>query len=163
MGKILLLFLFCSVLVAQDIKGFWKTINENTGKPECILAIYPYKDKYYGRIIGTYDETGKVADTIYAPKGRAEGIPGNPFYCGLDILWDLHERGDVYKGKIVDPRKGNVYKAEVWVDNGNLIVRGKLLFFGRSETWLPTVDADFPSGFKKPDVSKFVPVIPDVE
>jgi uncharacterized protein (DUF2147 family) len=164
MKKILLLLTFCTALFAQEIKGLWKTVDENTGHSQCVLAIYPYQGKYYGRIIGTYDEkTGKMTDTIYDPKGRAEGVPGNPFYCGLDILWDLIDRGSKYKGKIVDPRKGNVYKAEVWVEGGNLIVRGKWLFLGRSQTWLPTTDADFPAGFKKPDTSKFVPVIPDVD
>ncbi|MGE5195811.1 MAG: DUF2147 domain-containing protein [Anaerolineae bacterium] len=165
--KIALFSLFCiltlcTTLIAEDIAGFWKSINDKSGKPESIIAIYKYQDKYYGRIIGTFDDAGKMDDSIYNPKGRAPGVKGNPFYCGMDIIWDLHHKGSKYKGKILDPQKGNVYNAQLWVKNGNLIVRGEILFFGRNETWPPAVDSDFPRGFKKPDVAKFDPLIPEV-
>ena len=148
--------------MAQDILGFWKTIHEKTGKPQCIVAIYEYQDKYYGRIVSTYDENGVMKETINAPQERAVGIIGKPFYCGLDLIWNL-KKGSKCKGKIVDPKKGNIYRAELWVEEGNLIVRGKLLCFGRNQTWVPALDSDFPANFKKPDVTKFVPVIPEVD
>jgi uncharacterized protein (DUF2147 family) len=163
LGSFFCLVILCGKVAAQGIGGFWKSVDENTGKPRCIMAVYEYADKYYGRIIGTYDENGKMTDTIYTPKGRAEGVNGNPYFCGLDIIWDLRDRGSVYKGKILDPEKGNVYKAELWVEDGSLVVRGKLLFFGRSQIWPAVTAADFPKGFKKPDLAKFVPVIPDVD
>jgi len=45
MKKICLIciLVFCSGLRAQDIQGFWKTIDEKTGKPKCIVAIYEYQ------------------------------------------------------------------------------------------------------------------------
>jgi len=153
---------FCSGLIAQDILGFWKTIDEKSGKPQCVVAIYEYENKYYGRIVGTFDKKGVMNETLEAPKDRAPGVIGKPFYCGLDLIWNL-KKGSKCKGKIVDPKKGNIYRAEVWVEDGNLIVRGKLLCFGRNQTWLPASDEDFPSTFKKPDVTKFVPVIPEVD
>jgi len=161
MKKLLVAFicLFCATLSAADILGFWKSVNEDTGKAQCVVAIYKYQNMYYGRIIGTYDDKGHMNDTIYEPKDRAPGVSGSPFYCGLDLIWDLRDRGSRYKGQIMDPQEGKVYKAEVWNEDGNLIVRGKLLFFGRSQTWLPTTAKDFPKGFKKPDTSQFVPVI----
>ena len=149
-------------LFAQSIGGFWKTVNEETGLAQCVIAVYEYENLYYGRIIGTYDSVGNMTDDIYQPKERAPGVLGNPFYCGLDIIWNLRDDGARYKGKILDPEKGNVYNAELWVNEGNLIVRGKFLFFGRNQTWLPAVDADFPKGFKKPDRSKLIPAIPEV-
>ncbi len=152
--------LFCSSLLAEKIDGFWKSLNNDTKKPECMVAIYPYKGLYYGRIVATYDKDGKIKETIYDPKERAPGLPGHPYYCGLDLVWDLQDFGSRYKGKVVDPEKGNVYNAEVWIENGNLILRGKLMFFGQSRTWVPATDKDFSLGFKKPNVSEFVPVIP---
>lgn len=148
---------------AQDIVGYWKTINENTNKPESIVAIYEYQGKYYGRLISSFDPTGKKNDNIYNPKDRAPGVVGNPYYMGLDFIWDLKKDGDRYRGKILDPEKGNIYNAEIWVEDGNLIVRGKIFFFGRNQTWPPAQPSDFPPGFKMPDTSKFVPVIPNVE
>lgn len=163
MKKIILaLFSFCALFAADDIRGYWKSIDEDSGKAQCVVAVYPYNNKYYGRIIGTFDDQGKMTESIYAPKDRAPGIVGNPFYCGLDLIWNLRDKGERFKGKIVDPKKGNIYTAELWVEDGNLIVRGELFIFGRSQTWLPAKESDFPKGFKKPDVAKFVPVIPEV-
>jgi uncharacterized protein (DUF2147 family) len=145
----------------DGIGGLWKSIDEKTGKPQCVVAIYNYQGVYYGRIIGTYDDAGRMKETIYNPQGRAPGVVGSPFYCGLDFIWGLKNEGDAkYAGRIMDPEKGSVYHAELWVQNGNLIVRGELLFFGRNQTWLPALKTDFPKGFKFPDTSKFTPTIP---
>jgi uncharacterized protein (DUF2147 family) len=154
---------FCSAYAGDDIRGFWKSVSSDTGKPECMVAVYEYKGLTYGRMIATFDDDGNIADTIYAPRKRAPGIVGNPFYCGLDFIFNLQDDGSKYKGKIVDPREGNVYKAELWIEGSNLIVRGKLLMFGRSETWLPVYESKFPKGLKVPDVKKFVPSIPEVD
>ena len=159
------LFSFSSALVAQDIVGFWKTIDDETGKAESIVAVYEYQGKYYGRIVATYDENGNINATMYAPGQRAPGVIGNPFYAGLDIIWNLQNDGSRYTdGKILDPEHGRVYGAELWVNNnGDLVVRGKLLFFGRNQTWPPAQDNDFPSNFRKPDLTAFVPSIPRVK
>jgi uncharacterized protein (DUF2147 family) len=169
MRKQTLLGLLCMLLcwnvafAIEDIAGFWKTVNEKTGKAESVVAVYKYKDMYYGRIIGTFDENGNMTDNIYHPIERAPGVVGHPFYSGLDIIWNLRPSGSKFKGKILDPEKGNKYNAELWVEKGILVVRGKVLFFGRSQKWPPMADSDFPPDFKKPDVNEFVPVIPQVE
>jgi len=162
MKKILcLLAVFSQFLFADDdVGGFWKNMNEDTGLIQCVLAMYPYEGQYYARIVATYDDDGKMKDNIYHPKEKAPGIAGNRDYCGLDFIWDLDDSGMVYKGKIIDPRKGGIYNAEVWRDGADLIIRGKLMFFGKNTTWLPVSKEDFPANFKMPDVSTFVPVIP---
>ena len=160
--SLLFLFLTNAVFGSDDISGFWKTINEQ-GEAQCIIAVYDYDDVYYGRIIGSFDEKGVMDDSIYNPKKRAPGVVGEPFYSGLDIIWGLVDTGVKFKGKILDPEKGNVYNSELWIDNGNLVVRGKYLVFGRSQTWLPAANSDFPKGFKKPDLMELVPSIPEVK
>ncbi len=156
------LAVFSQLLAADDISGFWKSMNDDTGVIQCVVAVYSYEEKYYGRIISTYDAEGKMKDSIYHPEDRAPGVLGNPPYCGLDLVWDLEDSGAIYKGKIIDPQKGNIYNSEVWTDDGNLIIRGKLLFFGRNTIWYPVSKDDFPAKFKMPDVSTFIPVIPQV-
>ncbi len=157
-------FLCLKAVAAEAITGFWKTVDSKTKKPQSIIAIYEYQGKYYGRLIGSYDDDGVMRDTIYSPQGRAPGVVGNPYYCGMDILWNLKDDDDdgTYQGKIIDPREGDVYSAEVWVKGVNLIVRGEVFIFGKNITWPPATAADFPKGFKKPNVKKFVPVIPQV-
>lgn len=157
---ILSLFVFTKSLVfSDDIQGFWKTVSEE-GVVQSIIAVYEYEDLRYGRIIATYGENGKIEDSIYKPIKRAPGVVGNPFYCGLDIIFDLVESTWVYKGRILDPEHGKIYKAELWTEAGDLIVRGKLLMFGRSQKWFPLKKEDIPEGFKLPDLKSFVPSIP---
>ena len=155
------LFSLSFLFGAEDIRGFWKTINEE-GVAQCIIAVYEHEEVYYGRIIGSFDDDGEMRDSIYHPVKKAPGVIGNPPYSGLDIIFNLIDSGSKFKGRILDPEKGNVYKAELWIDGENLIVRGKLFVFGRSQEWLPALDADFPKDFKKPDLKAMVPKIPEV-
>ena len=160
MKYILCLLLLSSALFAADnIQGFWKTVNEE-GEAQCIIAVYEYKGLYYGRIIATFGSQGKIDDSIYKPVKRAPGVVGNPYYSGLDIIWDLVDSGSKFKGKILDPEQGNVYKSELWLDGQNLIVRGKLFVFGRSQQWLAVTKKDLPVGFKLPDLKTLIPSIP---
>ena len=160
---LVLFFVFCtSLFSAEPIVGFWKTVDDETGQPRCIVAIYEYQGLCYGRIIGSFDSKGKMDDSIYNPVKRSPGMAGHPFYSGLDIIWSLADRGSKFKGKILDPEHGDVYNSELWIEDGNLVVRGKLFVFGKSQTWFPATKADFPAGFKIPDLKKLVPSIPEV-
>ncbi|HSX13807.1 MAG TPA: DUF2147 domain-containing protein [Chlamydiales bacterium] len=157
---ILSFLLFTNALTAgNDIQGFWKTINEE-GVAQSIIAIYKYQGIGYGRIIATFDAfTGKIKESIYHPVERAPGLVGDPFYCGLDIIWDLEASAWAYKGKIMDPEHGRVYKAEIWTEMGDLIVRGKLAMFGRNQKWYQITPNDLTPDFKLPDPKSFVPII----
>ena len=146
----------------EDISGFWKTIDDKTGQARSVIAIYESGGFYYGKIIGSFDDHGKIKDSIYAPVGRAPGLVGQPFYSGLDIIWYLVDTGNQFKGKILDPEHGKVYNAELWIEHGDLVVRGKLLMFGRSQTWVRAKESDFPKGFKLPDLKSLTPAVPDV-
>lgn len=154
-----------SIFADADIKGLWTAMDDATGKPGCIVSMYEYQGKFFGRIIAIYDD--KKPDELYGtidnPKKRAPGIKGHPFYSGLDLVYNLVRHGSKYVGNIVDPRKGDVYNAEVWREGKNLIVRGKLWIFGRNQTWYPVDEKKLPKDFKVPDSSTFVPKIPEAK
>lgn len=155
------LLLFCCSLMARDIGGFWLTMDEKTNKPSSIVAIYPYQGQYYGRIIGSFNDKGEIDDSIYAPKGRATGLPGKPYYSGFDFVYHAtYEGGGRFAGYVMDPRDGKIYNAELWRKGTDLIMRGELFMFGSSRVWPPCPDNLFNDKFKKPDLSTFVPVIP---
>lgn len=156
---VLVLNLFAN---STDIRGFWRTIDENTGKARSVVAIYEYQGKYYGRIVLTFDDKTPpgIKETLAFHKETAPGVLGNPPYIGLDFIWNLQKEGDKYiRGRIMDPEKGKTYDAKLWKENGNLIVRGELFIFGRNQTWVPAQESDF-AQVGKPDSNTFVPKIP---
>ena len=157
MLKILAFLLLSVGLVAQDITGFWMTMDDRTHRPSSVIAIYPYKGRYFGRIIGSFNREGELQDTIYNPLNRTPGIAGNPYYSGLDIVWTGPRKGNKYHGYVMDPRNGKVYDAELWRENGNLVLRGKVLIFGKNVIWPPFPEENFTKEFEKPDISTFVP------
>jgi uncharacterized protein (DUF2147 family) len=58
-------------------------------------------------------------------------------------------------GKILDPKKGKVYSCEMWREGENLVVRGKIAFLGRNQTWLAYKGDDLGK-----DVKPLVPALP---
>lgn len=130
-NKILLSFfmLISSVTLAfaDGVFGFWTTIDDETKEPKSVVQIYEYKGKVYGRVVD-----------VLKNKNAPAKIPGSPKIIGLDIIWDLEKDGDEYNdGEILDPQKGKVYGCAIWREGENLVVRGKIAFFGRNQTWIP--------------------------
>lgn len=153
-----------SLSAAQDITGFWKSVSDETGLPQSITAIYEYNGKLYGRIIVTFDDLGVPEDTMDAPTVRADLIEGDPFYAGLDFIWDIEDRGRKWgRGKIMDPPVAKTYSCEMWLEDENLIVRGKIGPFGRNQTWLRAQPEDLPAGFRFPNTRGFRPRIPEAK
>lgn len=146
---------------AEPVTGLWKSIDDNTGLPKSITLIYEWNGKIYGRILATFDDSGNFQDSIMNPVKRAENVVGDPYYSGLDIIWNLVEvRNKWSRGKIMDPKPGKVYSCDLWIKDGNLVVRGKIGPFGRNQTWVPAdVGKDLPSGFVVP--KNPVPTIPE--
>ena len=150
----------------QGIAGLWKSRDQHSDKPRSLVAMYEYEGKFYGRMLATYDDNGQIKDTILEKKNLATGVVGNPPYCGMDFVYNLKPEendGDgpqKYRGKIIDPEKGNVYNAEVWISGENLILRGELWIFGKNIPWHKASKADLPKGFSMGDIKHFVPVVP---
>jgi uncharacterized protein (DUF2147 family) len=156
----IVLFLWTSnIAMTEEINGFWQTIDEETKQPTSVIAIYSYEGNCYGRIIGIYDKEGRMSDSIYHPKKKATAMIGEPFYCGLDIVIEARPKKDgTWRGQVLDPRNGNMYRAELRKKGNALVLRGKYLVFGKNISWLPFPDSSFTLSFLKPDLSTFVPV-----
>lgn len=132
MKKVLLLGMMSLSLsaMAEGVIGFWKTIDDETNEPKSIVQVYENDGKVYGRVV----------ELLQNPGAKAK-LPGAPAIKGLDIIWDLKKDGDKYKGgEVLDPQKGKVYDAQMWVEGGKLILRGSLFGIGRKQTWLPAKD-----------------------
>jgi uncharacterized protein (DUF2147 family) len=52
------------------------------------------------------------------------------------IMWSLEQDDDEWSGgKIFDPKKGKTYNCKIWLDDGELKVRGYAGPFFRTQTW----------------------------
>ncbi len=130
---------FVGRLSAQDIVGYWKTIDDETHKPKSIVYIYKAKDgKYYGKIVKLF----RGPDEEQNPKcDKCPGDRKNKPVIGMVILTKLEKVGNNMwdHGRILDPGNGKIYDCKMWIENGNLQVRGYIgwSLIGRSQIWLP--------------------------
>lgn len=163
---LVLMLVFLSVMylsAADDITGIWKGIDEKTGETTMFIYLYEYHGKVFGRMIVTYRD-GKLKDLINKPDAVADKWVGDPFFAGMDIIWNMEDKGNRWKkGKICDPKEGKIYSSEMWREGDNLIVRGKIGPFGRNQTWRPVHSGDLPPGLDYGDPSTWIPVIPELK
>ena len=122
--------LFALQANAADVVGKWRTIDDETGQPKSIVQISEHGGKYYGHVVKLL--AGASTDTCDACKGPLKGKP----IVGLQIITGLVKNGDMYEGgTILDPKNGKTYDCKIWVEDGQLKVRGYLGFFYRTQTW----------------------------
>lgn len=115
-----------------DVVGRWKTIDDETGEAKSIVEIYEKDGKYFGRVV---DLLMKPDDTVC---DKCPGSRKGQTIVGMDIVTNMVKKGDEFEGgQILDPVKGKVYDCKMWEEGGNLMVRGYLGFFYRTQTWYP--------------------------
>jgi uncharacterized protein (DUF2147 family) len=122
-------------LALQSPVGTWATVDDKSGKVRSTVEIHEQGGKVFGKIVGLTepDDAQGRPRTCHACQGADKDQP----IVGLVIIRDLAPSGDRYKGgTILDPEDGKVYKAELWVDDGKLKVRGYVGFFYRTQTWV---------------------------
>lgn len=125
---------------AQSIVGKWKTIDDESGKARSVVHIYQKGDKFFGKIEQLFTEPGEDPDPI-CDDCDEDDPRYNQKVIGMEIIKDMEydESDDEYEdGTILDPENGSVYDCKLWVgDDGNLRVRGYIMFLYRTQTWLP--------------------------
>ena len=134
---VLFSFCFIAAAFAQDtsIVGKWKTIDDKTNEPKSIVQIYEQDGKYFGRVKELFRKPGENPDPV-CDKCPDDDPRKNQPTKGMVILQDLVKKGNEYSGgTILDPKEGKIYKCKLWVKDGNLMVRGYIDFFFRTQTW----------------------------
>lgn len=128
-----------SLSLAQDtsITGKWKTIDDETNEPKSIVQIYERDGKYYGKIIKLFIKEGDDPNPTCKDCDDDDPRKDQPIK-GMEIIKDLVEDdGEYTDGTILDPAKGagDVYSCKLWVEDGQLKVRGYIAFLFRTQTW----------------------------
>jgi uncharacterized protein (DUF2147 family) len=113
--------------------GSWKTIDDETGETKSIVKIYEVDGKLYGRVDKLLRRPGALCD-------KCEGEDYNKPIEGMVVVWGLSDSdGDgVWEGgKVFDPEKNKTYRCKIWMDGGDIKIRGYLGPFFRTQVWKP--------------------------
>jgi uncharacterized protein (DUF2147 family) len=116
---------------SATVVGFWQTIDDETEKPKSIVELYEKDGKVFGKVT---DLITKPDDSVCKKcKGDLKGKP----IVGMDIVTGLSAKDDAFQGgEILDPAKGKVYDAKIWLESPDTLkVRGYLGIFYRTQTW----------------------------
>jgi uncharacterized protein (DUF2147 family) len=133
----LLLFVtFGHLAPAQDVKGKWKTIDDETQEPKSIVEIFERDGKLFGKIVKLFRKPGEDQDPVCD-----ECDEDDPRYLkkiiGMEIMREMvPAEGEYSGGDILDPNKGKVYSCKIWIEGKDLKVRGYWGPFYRTQTWL---------------------------
>lgn len=118
--------------------GYWKTIDDKTGKPRSIVKIFELNGELRGRIEKLIDlPSGAKPPTCDKCPGDKKGKP----VLGLEFLWGFKRDGAAWgEGAVLDPEEGKVYKANLELLDGGKQLKlfgfvRVLIKIGRSQTW----------------------------
>lgn len=124
-----------------SVEGYWRTIDDVTGKPKAIIKISESPDHTLrGQILKIFPRPGFDQNEVCA---ACEGDKHNQRIVGMTVMNQVKadpDNANLYtKGQILDPNNGKTYHCNVLLTQGGqqLEVRGYLgiPLFGRSQTW----------------------------
>ena len=137
----LLVMLPASALAQADACiGYWKTVDDETGRVKSVVQIYKSGNKYFGKVVKLYREPNEDQDPVCSECDNDDSRY-NKRVLGMVILNDLvWEAGDREwdDGEILDPKNGSVYDCYLKLEgNDKMMVRGYLGFslLGRTQYW----------------------------
>jgi len=122
-------------LAADSPVGRWKTVDEKSSQVKSEVELYEQGGKLFGRITSLTEPNAKDGKPKTCTK--CSGADKDRPLVGLVIIQDFSQSGDRYKGgTILDPEEGKLYKAELWIEGGNLKVRGYVGPIFKTQTWI---------------------------
>lgn len=118
----------------QRVAGDWQSIDDETGKAKSVVRISENQGILSGVIIRVLDPS--MPDPVCS---KCSGSRKNQKIVGMDIFLDMKFNPDeqLYTGAILDPETGKIYDCRIWRENGKLHVRGYVMMFYRTQTWVP--------------------------
>ena len=133
-------FLSLALMVATVVSaqvpflGEWVTIDDASGEKKSVVNIYQADNgMYYGQIVTLFEDPNALCT-------ECKDADHNQPIVGLTIVRDMRlVDGELRGGKVLDPENGKLYYAKIYLDKGNLILRGSLDkrgLLGRSQTWI---------------------------
>jgi uncharacterized protein (DUF2147 family) len=135
--RVLLIILILSThgFAQSPILGKWTTIDDNSGKPRSVVEIMEKGSEVFGRIIKLYPNPDEEPDPI-CDKCPEDDERFKKKVIGLEIIRNMKwSNQELSEGNILDPESGKIYRCSIWLEGGNLMVRGYWGPFYRTQTW----------------------------
>jgi len=133
-----------AALAESPIEGYWKSIDDKTREVTAYWKIEIENGHLLGYIVNYPDS--KPDDVCVACKGDLDEFFEKPVQ-GTAWLNLSNQDDDEWKdGYIIDSGEGEKYRARVWLEDSNLMMRGYVGFFYRTQTWIRTNQADAEQG-----------------
>ncbi|MEM1321842.1 MAG: DUF2147 domain-containing protein [Bacteroidota bacterium] len=116
---------------AQSPVGTWKTVDEESGEVRSHVEIYEQGGLLFGKITQLLDKDPNALCNLCSGKKKNQPV------VGLVIIEKMKSNQNAWEnGKILDPETGKEYNCELWMEDGNLKVKGKhWTGFSRTQTW----------------------------
>jgi uncharacterized protein (DUF2147 family) len=137
MKYVILIFLVIPFLSGAQsaVTGSWKTIDDETGKEKSVVEIFERNGLVYGKIVKLYPTPGEPSDPV-CDACDPEDARYKKKIIGMEILMDMKKSGSEYAdGTVLYPKNGKVYTCKIWLENGDLKIRGYWGPFFRTQTW----------------------------
>ncbi len=123
---------------SQEVTGYWKTIDDDSGEPKSIVHVYKNADgTLTGKVVQLFRKPHEDQDPVCEDCPKDDYRHGQKVK-GMVIMSGMEKDGEVYSGgEILDPENGSTYRCKIWLEGqGKLKVRGYLGPFFRTQTWL---------------------------
>lgn len=132
--SILIIFLSFNLYSQEQIIGKWLP-EDKMG----YIEIYKTNEKYYGKIVCIVDPINSKTGQPWKDELNPDKPKRKRNILGITMMFDFEYNNrtkEFVKGRLYDVRTGRTYRGKMWLDNGNLILRGYLLFFYKTEKWI---------------------------
>jgi uncharacterized protein (DUF2147 family) len=131
---LILSFLNSNIFADDNIFGYWLTSGS-------IVKIENCNNQVCGKIVTVFVEEGVDPESILDENNKDKSLRKRTI-IGIDLLSEFEIKNKDQKtfkgGRIYDPRSGNSYKSNLYLnDNGILKVEGCLAFMCDGEEWQP--------------------------
>lgn len=133
---LILSFLNSNIFADDNIFGYWLTSGS-------IVEIENCNNQVCGKIVTVFVEEGVDPESILDENNKDKSLRKRTI-IGIDLLSEFEIKNKDQKtfkgGRIYDPRSGNSYKSNLYLnDNGILKVEGCLAFMCDGEEWQPLI------------------------
>ena len=133
---LILSFLNSNIFADDNIFGYWLTSGS-------IVKIEDCNNQVCGKIVTVFVEDGVDPESILDDNNKDKSLRKRTI-IGIDLLSEFEIKNKDQKtfkgGRIYDPRSGNSYKSNLYLnDNGILKVEGCLAFMCDGEEWQPLI------------------------